>query len=213
MQRVNEWKQNALFAIVGLLILVFGVHSLSAEVKMKAVCIVVLGSILVLGFSWLLVRDVREMLSARREKARLGVPARVRLEMPYHELAARFHALAGVDELAGVYLGCLSWKSQSFGDILIRRTENEEWMALYWVRSDWHYTDTQLRQICKAAAPEMPEEFKKAKAHGLIIYSKGELSIYPEAHRKQVEDAFMDNIFLPTREEFTAWLAEYAEEG
>lgn len=213
MQRVNEWKQNALFAMAGLLILVFGVHSLSAEVKMKAVCIVVLGSILVLGFSWLLVRDVREMLSTRREKARLGVPARVRLEMPYHELAARFHALAGVDELAGVYLGCLSWKSQSFGDILIRRTENEEWTALYWVRSNWHYTDTQLSRVYKAAAQELPEEFKKKKAHGLIIYRKGELSIYPEPHRKQVEDAFMDNIFLPTREEFSAWLAEYTEEG
>lgn len=210
---MNEWKQNALFAIGGLLILVFGVNSLSAEVKVKSVCIVVLGGILVLGSSWLLVQDIRAMVSARREKARLGVPARVSLEMPYHELAARFQTLAKVDEQhTCVNLGCLSWTSQSFADIFIRRTGNEEWMALYWVRSDWHYTDTQLRRICKAAASEMPEEFKKAKAHGLIIYSKGELSIYPEPHLKQVEDAFMDNIFLPTREAFTAWLAEYTEE-
>lgn len=157
--------------------------------------------------------DVREILSTRREREKLGTPARLELDMPYHELVARFLALAKVDDMVTVEQGWLSWKTQSFADISIRRVGESDWMALYWVRSNWHYTDTQLRRVCKSAAQEMPEEFKKAKAHGLLIYSKGMLSIYPEPHRKQVEDAFMDNIFLPTREAFMTWLAEYTEEG
>lgn len=160
-----------------------------------------------------MVLDVREIFSTRRAKAKLGTPARLELEMPYHELAARFQALARVVDTVTVEQGWLSWNTQGFADIAIHRVGDADWMALYWVRSNWHYTDTQLRRVCKAAGSEMPEEFKKARAHGLLIYRKGALSIYPELHREQVEDAFMDNIFLPTREAFMAWLAEYTEEA
>jgi len=211
---MDEWKQNALFALAGMIILALGCWIIidNGEVSAKAAILVVLGLCGTIGCSWLVVLDVREILSTRREREKLGTPARLELDMPYHELVARFLALAKVDDLVTVEQGWLSWKTQSFADISIRRMGESDWMALYWVRSNWHYTDTQLRRVCKAAAQEMPEEFKKSKAHGLLIYSKGVLSIYPEPHRKQVEDAFMDNIFLPTRETFMTWLAEYADE-
>ena len=207
---MDEWKQNVVFALVGMIILALGCWIIidNGEVSAKAAILLALGLFCSVGSSWLVVLDVREILSTRREKAKLGTPARLELDMPYHELVARFLALAKVDDMVTVEQGWLSWKTQSFADISIRRVGESDWMALYWVRSNWHYTDTQLRRVCKSAAQEMPEEFKKAEAHGLLIYSKGVLSIYPEPHRKQVEDAFMDNIFLPTREAFMTWLVE-----
>lgn len=212
---MNEWRQNAVFALAGMGIFALGCWSIidHGELTAKAVILLALGLFCSVGSSWLVVLDVREILSTRREREKLGTPARLELEMPYHELAARFQILAAkLEDSVSVEQGWLSWNTQAFADIAIRRVGESDWMALYWVRTNWHYTDTQLSRVCKSAAQEMPEEFKKAKAHGLLIYSKGVLSIYPETHRKQVEDAFMDNIFAPTREAFMAWLAETAAE-
>lgn len=211
---VNEWKQNAGFALAGVALAALGCWGMfNGQRDAKMVGLVVLGLLVATGATWLVSLDMREILSIRKARAKMGNPARIMLEMPYHELAARFQALARVDELTFVERDCLSWNSQSFAIIRIRRESETDWMALYWVRANWHYTDTQLRQVCKSAGQELPAEFKKSKAHGLIIYSKGVFSIYPEPHKEQVQDAFMDNIFLPTREAFMAWLTEYGEEA
>lgn len=210
---MREWKQNAGFALAGAALTALGGwFIINGKLDAKTVGLVVLGLLLTIGASWLVALDLREILSTRKAKAKIGTPARLELEMPYHELAARFQALAGVDEHAFAEPGWLVWDTQAFAAIRIRHESESDWMALYWIRSNWHYTDTQLRRVCKVAAQEMPEEFRTAKAHGLIIYCKGVLSIYPEPHKEQVQDAFMDNIFLPTREAFTAWLAKYGEE-
>lgn len=211
---LHELKQNACFALAGVALAALGSWGIfNGKFDAKTVGLVVLGLLLAIGATWLVAQDVREILSTRKARTKLGTPARITLEMPYHELAARFLALAKVDENAFVERDWLSWDSQSFAAIRIRRGGESEWMALYWGRANWHYTDTQLRQVCKSAGQELPTEFKKSKAHGLIIYSKGVFFIYPEPYKEQVQDAFMDNIFLPTREAFMAWLTEYGDEA
>lgn len=211
---MHEWKQNAGIALTGVALAALGGwFIINGKLDAKTVGLVALGLLLAIGASWLVALDLREILSTRRARAKLGTPARVELEMPYHELAARFQALARVDENAFAEPGWLAWNTQAFAVIRIRHEGESDWMALYWIRSNWHYTDTQLRQVCKSAGHELPAGFKKSKAHGLIIYSKGVLSVYPEPHKEQVQDAFMDNIFLPTREAFMAWLAEYGEDA
>lgn len=209
---MQEWKQNIGFALLGVLLAGLGCYFMAGEFNAKALGITLLGLFLTLAYTWLSLRDIAELLSARKEKVKLGKPAKVELVLPYHELAARFQALAKVDAQAWVQPGYLAWNSQSFGEIRIRRLNDTEWMAIYWVRSTWHYTDAQMRQVCRTAALDMPEDFRKMKAHGLMVYNKGVLSIYPESHRKMVEEAFVDNILLPNRDAFKAWLADYGED-
>ena len=165
-----------------------------------------------LFFCWEAYEEARMILRSKKEREQWNVPAQVALEMPFAELQARFEKLAGSGE-ATMEPDFLAWNTGAFADIRISKEGDSDWMALFWLRSDWHYTDTQLQRICKKEKLEMPPKFRKMKAHGLAVYRNGSLSVYPAPHKGEFEEAFMDNIFLRSREEFDAWLKDYLDEG
>ena len=163
-------------------------------------------------FVWEAYMEARGFLRSKKEREQWNVPTQVALEMPFAELQSRFEKLAGCGE-ATVEPDFLAWNTGAFADIQISKVGNSDWMGLFWLRSDWHYTDTQLQRICKKEKLELPPQFRKMKAHGLAVYKNGNLSLYPAPHKGEFEEAFMENIFLRSREKFDAWLKDYLDEG
>ena len=163
-------------------------------------------------FVWEAYMEARGFLRSKKEREQWNVPTQVALEMPYAKLEARFRRLTGSDE-AVVKPDSLSWKTGAFADIQIARVGESDWLALFWLRSAWHYTDTQLMRLCKKEKLELPPSFRKMKPHGLAVCRNGKLTLYPAPHWAAFEDAFMDNILLRTDEEFDSWLKDYLDEG
>lgn len=163
-------------------------------------------------FAWEAYDKATVILRSKKEREQWNVAAQVELELPFAELETRFQKLAGSGE-AVVEPDYLSWNTGAFADIRISKVDESDWLALFWLRSDWHYNDTQLTRICKKEKLELPPSFRKMRAHGLAVYQKGTLSLYPAPHLGAFEDAFMDNIFLRSHDEFDAWLKDYLDEG
>lgn len=185
---MNQWKQNALFVLAGAsLTALGGFMSCKGGFSAKAVVIVALGLFLTVGASWLVAREVCEILSTRKAIARLGTPARVALEMPYHELAARFMALGKAD--AGVLLspGYFSWSVPVHGRISIAHGDGDEWKALFWLN------DAATQQ----------------ELHGLALYRRGELSVYPASAQAHFAEAYLENLLHPSRDAFNQWLSAH----
>ena len=74
---MQEWKQNIGFALLGGLLAGLGCYFMAGEFNAKALGITLLGLFLTLAYTWLSLRDIAELISARKEKVKLGKPAKV----------------------------------------------------------------------------------------------------------------------------------------
>ena len=205
---MKELMQNVGFMLLGVLLLCYGCACLGQGGSGKAVVIVVLGAVLVLGCGWMVWGDARGLPAERTSLRRLGRPARRKLLLPYPVLVTRMQALAAVDDAAQVLPGYLSWSSQAFADIRIRQEGADNWVAVYWLRETQAFKAAELRDVCEVAAVDLPAEFCHARPHGLLIYQNGALAIYPAELQADLEAAFRGNILSPSAEAFEQWLAE-----
>lgn len=165
-------------AAAGMLSVVAGLWGVAGEYSRA---LAVLGSVVAVVYALFAIRAWLDIRAARRELAKLGTPARLELQMPYYELAARFQALIRVDEGVQVSEGYLSWAAPEYGRICISREGESDWKALYWLNDN--------------------------ATHGLALYHRGTLAVYPASAQALFETPFMKSILLPTREEFNAWLS------
>jgi hypothetical protein len=165
-------------AAAGMLSVVAGLWGVAGEYSRA---LAVLGSVVAVVYVLFAIRAWLYIRAARRELAKLGTPARLELQMPYYELAARFQALIRVDEGVQVSVGYLSWAAPEYGRISISREGESDWKALFWLNDN--------------------------ETHGLALYHRGMLAVYPASAQALFETPFMKSILLPTREEFNAWLS------
>lgn len=211
---MREIRNNILLSLGALLLLALYMYlgmSGGWNLKLVAMAIAMLGGT---GFfAWEAYEGIRYERRLKQERELWNKAAQVALDMPFPVLAGRFRSLSAGDELAVLEPDFLSWNTGQFASIRISRRNDADWLAIYWVAADWHYTDTQLGRICKAEKVELPAAFKKSKPQGIAIYKAGKLSIYPVPRRQQFEDAFMDSIFLADAAAYDSWLADYLEEG
>ena len=175
---MKEWRNNLVCVLAGVLAVLAGLWGVAGDYSRR---LVLLGAVVVLLNLPFAIRAWVRLRSTRRELAKLGTPARLELQMPYHKLAARFLTMAAAHEGVFVAPGYLTWASPEHGELRITKEEESDWKALYWV--DGHAT------------------------HGLALYHQGTLAVYPASAQALFEDAFLKSILLPTREAFTAWLS------
>lgn len=182
----------------------------------RQLLMLVVGAALVVGTVFLLKRDAADELKrgkkASQQKQQWNKAASLQAELPFGLLAGNFRELDKKTDEVVVEPSYLSWNSGSAADIRIEKMGETDWVGLFWVRSNWHYTDARLAKICQTEGIDLPAGFRKMQAHGLVVYKQGQLSIYPASHREQFEDAFCTTLLQPA-EGFRQWLAEYTEEG
>lgn len=182
----------------------------------RQLLMLVVGAALVGATVFLLKRDAADELKrgkkARQQKQGWNKAAHLQAELPFGLLAANFRELDKKTDEVVVEPAYLSWDSGAAADIRIEKVGETDWVGLFWVRSLWHYTDTQLAKICQGEGISLPAGFKKMQAHGLVVYRQGRLSIYPATQKEQFEDAFCTTLLQPA-EGFRQWLTEYTEEG
>ena len=177
---MKDLRDNLVCVFVGLLSVVAGLWGVAGEYSRA---LAVLGSVVAVVYALFAIRAWLDIRAARRELAKLGTPARLELQMPYYELAARFQALIRVDEGVLVSEGYLSWAAPEYGRISISREGESDWKALFWLNDN--------------------------ATHGLALYHRGTLAVYPASAQALFETPFMKSILLPTREEFNAWLSAH----
>ena len=175
---MKDLRDNLVCVFVGLLSVVAGLWGVAGEYSRA---LAVLGSVVAVVCALFAIRAWLDIRAARRELAKLGTPARLELQMPYYELAARFQTLIRVDEGVQVSEGYLSWAAPEYGRICISREGESDWKVLYWLNDN--------------------------ATHGLALYHRGTLAVYPASAQALFETPFMKSILLPTREEFNAWLS------
>lgn len=211
---MKEIRNSALLGVASLalfvLFLFLGVSG-GWDIKLVIMSVAMLGG--TAFFAWETYSAARVIIRSRKEREQWNKAELLELDMPFPVLAERFRKLAAGDELAVAEPGFLSWNTGQFASIRISRLGDSDWLAIYWLQADWHYTDTQLGRICKAEKVELPAEFKKSKPQGIAVCRAGSLSIYPVPRRQEWEAAFMDNIFLPDEEAYNRWLEDYLAEG
>lgn len=182
----------------------------------RQLLMLMVGAALVGAMVFLLKRDAADELKrgkkARKQKQQWNKAAHLAAELPFDMLAANFRALDKATGEAVEEAAYLSWNSGAAADIRIEKMNEPEWVGIFWLRSDWHYTDTRLDKICQAEGIDLPSGFRKMQAHGMVVYRQGRLSIYPAAQKEQFEDAFCTTLLQPA-EGFRQWMAEYTEEG
>ncbi|MBQ9830615.1 MAG: hypothetical protein IJO38_09755 [Akkermansia sp.] len=182
----------------------------------RQLLMLVVGAGLVAAAVALLKRDAKDELKrgkkARQQKQGWNKAVRVETELPFDHLAANFRELEKKTDEVVAEPAYLSWNSGAAVEIRIEKLDNDGWVAIFWLRSPWHYTDTQLATICRSEGIAIPAGFKKMQAHGLAVYRQGSLSLYPATQKEQFEEAFFSTLLQP-EEGFRQWLAEYTEEG
>ena len=213
MKTIGEYL---LYGLAGLALAVGGCWWYAASgFDFRQVLMLILGLAFVAASVCLLWRDGKDELkrsrNASKEKKEWSKVARIRIALPFDELADNFKALAKATDEAVAEKEYLSWNSGSFGDIRIWKIDAEGWIALFWVRSDWTLTDRQVEGICRRESVEMTSHFRKMQAHGVAVYRQGILSLYPAVHKEQFEDAFLTSVLQP-KDAFKSWLDEYTME-
>jgi hypothetical protein len=213
MKTIGEYL---MYGVAGLALVVGGCWWYAASgFDFHQVFMLILGLAFVAASVFLLWRDGKDELkrsrNASKEKKEWSKVARIRIALPFDELAVNFKELSKTTEEAVAEESYLSWNSGSFGDIRIQQLDAEAWMALFWVRSDWTLTDRQVEGICRRESVEMPSHFRKMQAHGVAVYRQGILSLYPAVHKEQLEDAFLTTV-LQQSAAFKEWLDEYTTE-
>ena len=182
----------------------------------RQLLMLVVGGALVLATVFLLKRDAGDELKrgkkARQQKMGWNKAVCVETELPFDLLASNFRELDKKTDEVVAEAAYLSWNSGGAGEIRIEKMGDTDWVAIFWLSSLWHYTDTQLATICQREGISLPAGFRKMKAHGLAIYRQGTLSIYPATQKEPFEDAFLTTLLQPA-ECFRQWLAEYTEEA
>ena len=171
-------------AAAGMLSVVAGLWGVAGEYSRA---LAVLGSVVAVVYALFAIRAWLDIRAARRELAKLGTPARLELQMPYYELAARFQALIRVDEGVQVSEGYLSWAAPAYGRISIAHGHGDAWKALFWLND--------------AAAQQ--------ELHGLALYRRGELSVYPASAQVRFAEAYLENLLHPSRDAFNQWLSAH----
>ena len=175
------WKELAC-VLAGLLAVAAGLCEMAGGYSRM---LMILGAVVAVLYAPFVIRAWMAMRSQRRELAKLGTPARMKLQLPYHELSARFQALARVDEGVLVSMGYLSWASPESGKITITREGESDWNGLYWIN----------------------DAGGQGVVHGLALYRKGVLAVYPASAQALFETAFMNNILLPQGKDFRTCLS------
>ena len=181
---MKDLRDNLVCVFVGLLSVVAGLWGVAGEYSRA---LAVLGSVVAVVCALFAIRAWLDIRAARRELAKLGTPARLELQMPYHEIFSRVQALARVDAGVLVSPGYCSWKSPAYGRISIAHGDGDEWKALFWLND--------------AAAQQ--------ELHGLALYRRGELSVYPASAQVRFEEAYMENLLHPSRDAFNQWLSAH----
>lgn len=206
-----------LYGLVGLgLVLGAGYWFSVSGFDFRQLLMLVIGGTLVLGTVFLLKRDAGDELKrgkkARQQKQGWNKAVRMETELPFELLAANFRELEKKTDEVVAEPAYLSWNSGGAVEIRIEKMGDADWVAIFWLSSLWHYTDTQLATICQREGISLPAGFRKMQAHGLAVYRQGSLSLYPATQKEQFEEAFFSTLLQP-EEGFRQWLAEYTEEG
>lgn len=205
------------YGLVGLgLVLGSGYWFTVSGFDFRQLLMLVVGAALVLGTVFLLKRDAADELKrgkkARQQKQGWNKAAHLQAELPFGLLASNFRELDKKTDEVVAEPAYLSWNSGGAGEIRIEKMGNADWVAIFWLSSLWHYTDTQLATISHREGISLPAGFRKMQAHGLAIYRQGTLSIYPATQKEPFEDAFLTTLLQPAAG-FRQWLAEYTEEA
>ena len=181
---MNDLRNNLLCVVAGLLAVAAGLWGVAGEYSRA---LAVLGGLLAVLYFPFACRAWTSMLATRRELAELGKPARMALQMPYHEISSRVQALARVDAGVLVSPGYCSWKSPAYGRISIAHGDGDAWKALFWLND----------------AAEQQE------LHGLALYRRGELSVYPASAQAHFAEVYMENLLHSSRDAFNQWLSAH----
>ncbi len=128
------------------------------------------------------------------------------------ELLANFRELAAVDELCTYEpeKNFLAWNDGQGYGLHIHLLQDGTWVSTFWTRSEFELRDCEVEATCAAASIPCEPHLLHMQAQGIAICRDGRLSITP-ATQKHHFDLFLLNALAP-REEFSAWLKEYADE-
>ncbi len=238
---MNNFRESSYLLAGGAVLVLLGVyvmHTAKDGMHMvPGVLMCIIGAASVIGMSCSMYRDWKngtlfpKILKPEERKLATELP----MELPWPQLAARFHGLAPRDEMivADEPPGFLSWndgeviqifhtagQSTAKGRAAAAAAEGDadSWLALYWVNDDNYLRDTELAALLRRHKLPMQESYRKMKATGLAVYRSGTLTLYPAAFEPEFRRSFLTSVLAPEAT-FRPWAEdryvdeEEAEEG
>ncbi len=155
---------------------------------------------------------IRKMKQGGHQTARRLQTNTAPFALTRDELLANFRELAAVDELCTYEpeKNFLAWNDGQGYGLHIHLLPDDTWVSTFWTRSEFELRDCEVKATCTSASIPCEPHLLHMQAQGVAICRAGLLSITP-ATQKHHFDLFLLNALAP-REEFSAWLKEYADE-
>ena len=132
--------------------------------------------------------------------------------LPYSLLRSHFEELAGYDDLA--YISAdkdfLSWNTQEFADVQIIKLDDDEWVSIFRISSKKYLGIIPIKSLLGSRYDDIAHIIRDAQPSGIVLYKKGEMTIYPREYKPIYKDKFMDTLICP-EQKFSRWLKRYTD--
>ena len=130
--------------------------------------------------------------------------------IPYSLLKSHFEELSGYDDLAYISEdgNFLSWNTQEFADVQIMKIDEDEWVSIFRISSQNCLGIIPIKNLLGSRYDNIVHLIYDSQPSGIVIYKKGEMTIYPREYESIYKDKFM-NTLICSEQKFRHWLKWY----